>query len=155
MDLMDWFKPRLSTDWITGRTLEQISSACGEFVYTVHFLHSWVHPSFQLIVMSDGLEVILYALLFLNRREIWQQSCLISLFMLALLKWTILVTVQWPNEKPYTASAPAENLYFQFALEMCNESTMRESLDFSTYSSQDSIMRLFIVLMHANGPAAN
>lgn len=47
MDLMDWFKPQLPllTDWITEWMLEQITSAGGECIYTVHFLHSWVHPS--------------------------------------------------------------------------------------------------------------
>lgn len=47
MDLMDWFKPQLPflTDWITEWMLQQITSAAGERIYSVHFLHSWVHPS--------------------------------------------------------------------------------------------------------------
>lgn len=47
MDLMDWFKPQLPllTDWITEWMLQQITSAAGERIYSVHFRHSWVHPS--------------------------------------------------------------------------------------------------------------
>lgn len=82
MDLMDWFKPRLPslTDWITEWMLEQITSAGGECIYTVHFLHSRVHPSLRLIVRLGSLKVIVYTLLFPNREGIWHQYYQITLF---------------------------------------------------------------------------
>lgn len=78
MDLMDWFKTQLPvlahciTEWMR----EQITSAGGECIYTVHFLNSSsgsVHPSLWLIVMLGFLKVILYALLFLNKEVVWHQ----------------------------------------------------------------------------------